>query len=76
MFKRNRRVGSNVGIMEADLSYFDSRRVSTPDGPDGDGPDARVSILGEEGKLTAKPFGCSTLYECFQHGMKVGTDWL
>ena len=57
--------------MEADLSYFDSRRVSTPDGPDGDGPDARVSILGEEGKLTAKPFGCSTLYECFQHGMKV-----
>lgn len=59
--------------MEADLAYLDPRHVSTPDGPDGD-CHARVSVLGDKGSLAARPFGCSTLYEMFQHGVKASSD--
>ena len=57
-------------MMEADLTYFDWRHVSTPDA--GGDSAARVSILGERGTLASRPSGCSTLYEMFMHGMKVG----
>ena len=66
-------VGSKAGVMEADLTYFDLGRVSTPDGPGGDS-DARVSIMGEKGTLASKPYGCATLYEIFQHGIKVAKE--
>merc|ERR1719193_1951306 len=60
-------------MMEADLTYFDMRHVSTPDGPGGD-THARVSIMGDKGSLAARPSGCSTLYEVFLHGMKASSD--
>jgi len=66
-------VSSKAGVMEADLTYLDLGRVSTPDGPGGDS-DARVSIMGEKGTLVSKPFGCATLYEIFQHGIKTSND--
>ena len=63
-------MGTKNGPMEADLTYLDPSRVSTPDGPEGD-HDARVSVMGEKKELAAKPAGCASLYEIFLRGMKV-----
>jgi len=73
MLRRFHRVGFKADTMEADLTYFNSDRVSTPEGPDGDN-DTRVSIMGEKGTLAARPNGCATLYEIFQHGKKASND--
>jgi len=65
-------MGTKSGPMEADLTYLDPCRVSTPDGPEGD-HDARISVMGEK-ELAAKPAGCSSLYEIFLRGLKVSND--
>ncbi len=56
--------------MEADLSYLDPLRVSSPD-PAGGGDSARVSVLPDAETKGDKPWGCSSLYEIFLRGIQV-----